>query len=79
MWNARLELISADYLVSLNLSEEECQQVNQLRQRIMKIWKIAEDPMIPRILSLFGNLPKPLLSKTQEAILKNLERLHDLT
>jgi hypothetical protein len=76
LWNGTVELVSAEHLVSLELSRAECEQMKALCDRLSHLRAVADDPIVDHNLQFWGHLPQPKLTPVQEGILEYLEQIY---
>ena len=77
LWNGTVEFISAEHLVSLELTPLECEQMKLLGDRLNKIREKVKDPIVIVNLQFFGHLKHPKLTAVQETILKSIENIEE--
>ena len=77
LWNSTVELVSAENLVSLQLTPSECEQMKTLGDRLLKIREKVQDPMVFTMLKFLGQIKHPKLTNVQETILKSIENIEE--
>ena len=73
LWNATKKAVSSHNLVSLNLTDDQCQQMNELCDRIWKIRLNFSGGIVYHNLEYFAHLKHPTLSDDEKFILHSLE------
>ncbi|MHC5762546.1 hypothetical protein [Nostoc sp.] len=72
LWNGEYT-IGLKHLKSYNYSPSECQQVQQISDRISKIYSSAMEESVQRFLEALGKLNRPYLTALEEKLLNVLE------
>jgi hypothetical protein len=72
-WNGTLTSVRPHNFVSLNLTLDECKQMDILCNRLFSCWEKNSDPIVYHSLQFFAHLKSPNLSPLQEQMLLFLE------
>ena len=80
LWNGLVELIKPEYLKSFEYSEDECERMQELGDRIKKLReKDSLEETAYSFLSRLGKLKHPELTPLEEKLLSVLESEYGIT